>query len=78
MKFGIFFEMSTPRPFTGGIERQVYDNALEQARLADELGFDTVWAAEQCEYSSRKWCSTAHTVSKPSSSASRHCSSALR
>ena len=34
--------------------------------------------AEQCEYSSRKWCSTAHTVSKPSSSASRACSSALR
>src|SRR3954469_7643475 len=46
MKFGIFFEMSTPRPFTGGIERQVYDNALGQARLADELGFDTVWAVE--------------------------------
>ena len=33
--------------------------------------------AEQCEYSSRKWCSTAHTVSKPSSSASRTCSSAF-
>ena len=27
--------------------------------------------AEQCEYSSRKWCSTAHTQSKPSSSARR-------
>ena len=33
--------------------------------------------AEQCEYSSRKWCSTAQTVSKPSSSASRTCSSAF-
>src|SRR3954471_4233863 len=46
MKFGIFFEMSTPRPFTNGIEQQVYDNALEQARLAHELGFDFVWAVE--------------------------------
>jgi hypothetical protein len=27
--------------------------------------------AEQCEYSSRKWCSTAQTVSKPTSSATR-------
>ena len=27
-------------------ERQVYMNALEQVRLADELGFDSVWAVE--------------------------------
>ncbi len=46
MKFGIFFELSVPRPFTGGIEKQVFDHALEQARLADELGFDWVWAVE--------------------------------
>jgi hypothetical protein len=35
-----------PRPFTNGIERTVYENALEQVRLADSLGFDTVWAVE--------------------------------
>ena len=46
MRFGIFFEMSTPRPFTAGVESQVYRNALEQAQLADELGFDWVWAVE--------------------------------
>ena len=46
MQFGIFFELSVPRPFTDGIERQVYENALEQARVADELGFDAVWAVE--------------------------------
>src|SRR5262249_1199956 len=33
--------------------------------------------AEQCEYSSRKWCSTTHTASNPSSSATRACSSAF-
>src|SRR5439155_1049088 len=27
-------------------ERTVYDNALEQVKLADELGFDQVWAVE--------------------------------
>jgi alkanesulfonate monooxygenase SsuD/methylene tetrahydromethanopterin reductase-like flavin-dependent oxidoreductase (luciferase family) len=46
MKFGIFFELSVPRPLTRQQEQLVYRNALEQARLADELGFDWVWAVE--------------------------------
>jgi alkanesulfonate monooxygenase SsuD/methylene tetrahydromethanopterin reductase-like flavin-dependent oxidoreductase (luciferase family) len=46
MQFGLFFELSVPRPFTNGIERTVYENALAQVRLADALGFDTVWAVE--------------------------------
>jgi len=46
MRFGIFYELSVPRPFAPGVERAVYENALEQVRLADELGFDTVWAVE--------------------------------
>jgi len=45
MKFGIFFELSVPRPFAEN-ESLVYHNALEQVRLADELGFDQVWAVE--------------------------------
>ena len=46
MEFGLFFELSVPRPFADGIERVVYQNSLEQVRLADALGFDTVWAVE--------------------------------
>ena len=46
MKFGVMFELSVPRPFSGGIERTVMENALEQIRLADELGFDTAWTVE--------------------------------
>src|SRR5687768_7111495 len=46
MRFGIFFELSVPRPFSRQAEHQVYANALEQARVADELGFDHVWAVE--------------------------------
>lgn len=46
MQFGIFFELSVPRPFTRGVEYAVYSNALEQCRVADELGFDHVWAVE--------------------------------
>jgi alkanesulfonate monooxygenase SsuD/methylene tetrahydromethanopterin reductase-like flavin-dependent oxidoreductase (luciferase family) len=46
VNFGIFFELSVPRPFAPGSERLVYENALEQARLADELGFESLWAVE--------------------------------
>ena len=46
IKFGIFFELSTPRPFSRENELAVYHNGLEQCRLADELGFDHVWAVE--------------------------------
>jgi alkanesulfonate monooxygenase SsuD/methylene tetrahydromethanopterin reductase-like flavin-dependent oxidoreductase (luciferase family) len=46
MKFGIFFELSVPRPFTPEREREVIENALEQARLADELGFECAWVVE--------------------------------
>ena len=46
MKFGIFYEISVPRPWTPEREKQVYDNCLEQVVLADQLGFDTVWAVE--------------------------------
>jgi alkanesulfonate monooxygenase SsuD/methylene tetrahydromethanopterin reductase-like flavin-dependent oxidoreductase (luciferase family) len=43
MKFGIFLLMQSPdmRPST-----EVYANAIEQARLADQLGFDYVVLAE--------------------------------
>ncbi len=46
MKFGIFFELSAPRPFSTENEWRVYHNALEQCGLADALGFDHVWAVE--------------------------------
>ena len=37
MKFGLFYEISVPRPWTRETERTVYNNALEQVKLADEL-----------------------------------------
>ena len=46
MKFGVFFEISVPRPWGPETEYTVYRNCLEQARLADELGFDQAWAVE--------------------------------
>ncbi|HKV53788.1 MAG TPA: LLM class flavin-dependent oxidoreductase [Candidatus Binataceae bacterium] len=38
--------MSVPRPWTRESEKTVYERCLEQVRLADELGFDYIWAVE--------------------------------
>ena len=46
MKFGIFFELSVPRPLTPTADRRMYELALEQVKLADELGFDQMWTVE--------------------------------
>ena len=46
MKFGIFYEISVPRPWDNETEHRVYHNCIEQAVLADKLGFDHVWAVE--------------------------------
>jgi alkanesulfonate monooxygenase SsuD/methylene tetrahydromethanopterin reductase-like flavin-dependent oxidoreductase (luciferase family) len=46
VKFGIFYEHSVMRPWTALSEYRVYQQALEQIVLADELGFDQVWEVE--------------------------------
>lgn len=46
MKFGIFYEHSVNRPWDAASEYRIYQQALEQVELADELGFDQVWQVE--------------------------------
>jgi alkanesulfonate monooxygenase SsuD/methylene tetrahydromethanopterin reductase-like flavin-dependent oxidoreductase (luciferase family) len=46
VKFGVFCEISVPRPWTADSERTAFVDALEQVRLADRLGFDQAWAVE--------------------------------
>ena len=45
MKFSLFFEMQISDP-TPQSERQVFHDCVEQAVLADELGYHCVWAVE--------------------------------
>src|SRR5574342_288804 len=62
MRFGLFFEMSVPRPFEPGAESAVFLHALEQARLADQLGFDWVWAVEHHFLEEYSHCSAPEVV----------------
>ena len=46
MKFGIFYELQLPRPWTEESERALLKNAVSQIELADRLGYDYAWAVE--------------------------------
>jgi len=46
MRFGIFYEHQLPRPWSEGLEHQLFQDALAQVELADRLGFDTAWEVE--------------------------------
>lgn len=46
MKFGIFYELQLPRPWVAGDELSLYQNALSQMELADQLGYDHAWVVE--------------------------------
>ncbi|WP_157220749.1 LLM class flavin-dependent oxidoreductase [Flavisphingomonas formosensis] len=46
MKFGTFYQQQMPRPWDDGEEVKSFSNHIEQAVLADELGFHSVWVTE--------------------------------
>ncbi len=46
MKFGGFYELQHPRPWSQGSEHTLLKNALEQVELSDRMGYDYVWATE--------------------------------
>lgn len=46
MKFGVFYELQLPKPWTDGKEHKLFNDAIEQIVVADDLGFDHAWAVE--------------------------------
>jgi alkanesulfonate monooxygenase SsuD/methylene tetrahydromethanopterin reductase-like flavin-dependent oxidoreductase (luciferase family) len=46
MKFGIFYEHQLPRPWNEGDELALFQQALDQVELADQLGIDYAWEVE--------------------------------
>src|SRR5579871_5692011 len=51
MKFGLFYEVQSPKPLDSddwpeGYEASKFKEALEQIELAERVGFDYVWVAE--------------------------------
>ncbi|MGE0660306.1 MAG: LLM class flavin-dependent oxidoreductase [Reyranellaceae bacterium] len=46
MRFGVFYELQLPKPWTADAEHRLVQEALEQIELADRLGIDHAWAVE--------------------------------
>ncbi len=46
MRFGIFYELQLPKPWSADDEQKLFSEALDQIELADRLGVDYAWAAE--------------------------------
>lgn len=46
MRFGVFYELQLPKPWTEGAEQRLLNDALDQVALADKLGIDHAWAVE--------------------------------
>jgi alkanesulfonate monooxygenase SsuD/methylene tetrahydromethanopterin reductase-like flavin-dependent oxidoreductase (luciferase family) len=58
--FDLLFELPVPLPWDDGLreaEAQRYANAMEQAKLADKLGFRTAWFVEHHFRDGRSHCS---------------------
>lgn len=64
MKLDLLYEVDAPRPWTDGPhpygqrrrEQRAYREAIEQIKLADKLGFHTVWAVEHHFREGRSHC----------------------
>jgi alkanesulfonate monooxygenase SsuD/methylene tetrahydromethanopterin reductase-like flavin-dependent oxidoreductase (luciferase family) len=46
MRFGVFYELQLPKPWGEGAEHQLIQEAIEQVKLADDLGIHHAWAVE--------------------------------
>jgi alkanesulfonate monooxygenase SsuD/methylene tetrahydromethanopterin reductase-like flavin-dependent oxidoreductase (luciferase family) len=46
MKFGTFYEIEVPRPWTDRSEYDTYKQVLAQVQCAEEMGFDYFWTVE--------------------------------
>jgi alkanesulfonate monooxygenase SsuD/methylene tetrahydromethanopterin reductase-like flavin-dependent oxidoreductase (luciferase family) len=46
MKFGMFFELQLPRPWSDGAERKLVGSALEWAEVGERCGIELGWAQE--------------------------------
>ncbi|MEZ5596783.1 MAG: LLM class flavin-dependent oxidoreductase [Pseudomonadales bacterium] len=46
MRFGVFYELQLPKPWTEDAEYRLVQDAITQVELADRIGLDHAWAVE--------------------------------
>ncbi len=58
MKFALMYEIEMPKPWYEGQEYEKYWQVMAQIQLAEEMGFDSVWAVEHHGLEEVSHCST--------------------
>lgn len=61
MRFGVFYELQLPKPWTEDDEHRIVHEALDQIVLADRLGIDYAWAVEHHFLDEYSHCSSPET-----------------
>ena len=46
MKFGMFFELQMPKPWSYNAESRIFWEAIDQVTFAEEMGFEHTWLVE--------------------------------
>ncbi|HEY8836692.1 MAG TPA: LLM class flavin-dependent oxidoreductase, partial [Dehalococcoidia bacterium] len=46
MRFGVLYEIHTPRPWHANSDYERYWQCIEEIKLAESVGFDQCWAVE--------------------------------
>ena len=46
MKFGLLFELQVPKPWNARSDFEIFHQAADQAVLAEQMGFEYIWAVE--------------------------------
>ena len=56
MRFGMFFELQMPKPWSDTAEYDTLWQAVEQVTYAEEMGFEQVWLVKGSEPSRDARC----------------------
>lgn len=62
MEFGLFYEIPAPEPWFDGQEHLLLKQAVEQARLADEVGWHSFWTVEHHFIKDTSLCSAPEVI----------------
>ncbi|MBM3490595.1 MAG: LLM class flavin-dependent oxidoreductase [Alphaproteobacteria bacterium] len=72
MRFGVFYELQLPKPWTEGGEHRLFSEALDQVELADRLGIDYAWAVEHHFLEEYSHCSAPEVFLAAAAGRTRH------
>jgi alkanesulfonate monooxygenase SsuD/methylene tetrahydromethanopterin reductase-like flavin-dependent oxidoreductase (luciferase family) len=61
MRFGVFYELQLPKPWSEDDEHRLVHEALDQVALADRIGIDYAWAVEHHFLDEYSHCSAPET-----------------